>query len=363
MHRSAFTSILHLVYLWSLWRGGLNLSIGCAIAGTGMISRVHADAITAIEGAELRAVWGRDPNRTREFASRYGAEPFASYDEMLSRAKVQVVNICTPSGTHADLGIRAASAGKHVLVEKPIEIALDKADALIASCKRSNVKLGVIFQSRFLPEVLRLKKAVDDGVFGKLILGDAYVKWYRAPEYYAAGSWHGTLSLDGGGALMNQAIHTVDLLRWLMGPVESAFAFKGALRYPHIEAEDTLVANVKFSNGALGVIEAATSIRPGFKRRLEISGERGTAVLDGDNITVWEFEGQHGATGRGESVTDGSSNPASIATEGHRLQIDDFVKAIEENREPAVSGIEGRKSLELVEAIYASAREGRVVRL
>lgn len=339
------------------------MTVGFAIAGSGMISRVHAEALGAVDGAELRAVWGRNPDRTRETAARYGAQPFTDFKEMISRPEIHAVNICTPSGTHADLGILAASAGKHVLVEKPIEITLERADALISACRDNHVKLGVIFQSRFLPQVLRLKNAVDEGLFGNLILGDAYVKWYRAPEYYAAGSWHGTLALDGGGALMNQAIRTVDLLRWLMGPVASAFAFKGALRYRHIEAEDTLVGNVKFSNGALGVIEAATSIRPGFKRRLEISGERGTAVLDGDNMTVWDLDGQAGAAGQAASVTDGSSNPAAIATEGHRLQIEDFVRAINENREPAVNGIEGRKSLELVEALYSSASEGRVIRI
>lgn len=339
------------------------MTTGFAIAGSGMISRIHAEAINAIDRAELRAVWGRDPDRTRKFAAKYGAQPFTNFEEMISRAEISAVNICTPSGTHADLGIRAASSGKHVLVEKPIEITLARADSLIATCRENNVKLGVIFQSRFLPEVLRLKKAVDEGLFGKLILGDAYVKWYRAPEYYGPTSWHGTLTLDGGGALINQAIHTVDLLRWLMGPVESAFAFKGALRYPHIEAEDTLVANVKFANGALGVIEAATSVRPGFKRRLEISGECGTAVLDGDNITVWDLVGQPVETGQAASVTDGSSNPAAIATEGHRLQIEDFVRAINENSEPAVNGLEGRKSLELIEAIYTAAREGRPITL
>lgn len=163
---------------------------------------------------------------------------------------------------------------------------------------------------------------------------------------------------------MNQAIHTVDLLRWIMGPVEATFGFKGALRYPQIEAEDTLVASLRFRNGALGAIEAATSIKPGFKRRLEISGERGTVILDGDNISVWELEGTEPiGIGEGAQITDGSSNPAAISTEGHRLQIEDMVAAIREDREPAVAGREGRKSLELIEAIYTSARENRVVTL
>ncbi len=340
------------------------MEIGFGLAGTGLIARVHAEAIKAIPGARLVAVWGRDELRTRELAEFYDARAMTDYGAMLSRSDVQIVSICTPSGTHADLGIPAAAAGKHVLVEKPIEISLSRADELIRACDLHRVRLGVIFQSRFLPKVLSLKQAVDDGHFGRLLLGDAYVKWYRAPEYYAAGSWHGTLRLDGGGALINQAIHTVDLLRWTMGPVETVFALKGALRYPHIEGEDTIVATLRFRSGALGVIEAATSIAPGFKRRLEISGERGTVILDGDDISFWELAGSgRGAVGGSEQITDGSSNPAAIATEGHRRQMEDMMLAVCEDREPAVSGREGRHSLELVEAIYTSARENRAVTL
>jgi predicted dehydrogenase len=194
------------------------------------------------------------------------------------------------------------------------------------------------------------------------MIGDAYVKWYRAPEYYAD-SWHGTMALDGGGALINQAIHTVDLLRWMMGPVETAFAMKSALRYPQIEAEDTLVASLRFQNGALGVIEAATSAKPGFKRRLEISGERGTVILDGDAISVWAIDGESEDSSGGEQITDGSANPAAISNEGHRCQIEDMMKAVIEDRQPMIDGREGCKSLELVAALYASANEGRAVEL
>jgi UDP-N-acetyl-2-amino-2-deoxyglucuronate dehydrogenase len=196
-----------------------------------------------------------------------------------------------------------------------------------------------------------------------LMIGDAYVKWYRVPEYYAPGSWHGTLSLDGGGALINQSIHTVDLLRWIIGPVEKVFAMKAALRYPHIEGEDTLVASIKFKNGALGVIVAATSAKPGFKRRLEISGERGTVILDGDTISCWAIDGETIEEETGEQITDGSSNPAAISTEGHRRQIEDMIKAVKENRSPLIDGREGKKSLELVCAIYESAITGEPVTL
>lgn len=336
--------------------------IGFGIVGGGMIGAVQAAAIQQISGAKLVAVCGRDEARTAEFAAKFGCAGYTDYDRFLQHPGLQVVNICTPSGTHAELGIRAAEAGKHVLTEKPIEINLQRADTLIAACDRAGVKLGVIFQSRFLPAVQRMKRAIDEGRLGKLMLGDALVKWYRAPEYYAD-SWHGTLAMDGGGALINQAIHTVDLLRWMMGPAESAFAMKSALRYPQIEAEDTLVGTVKFQSGALGVVQAVTSAKPGFKRRLEISGERGTIILDGDAISVWAIDGEDADTGEAEHLTDGSANPAAISNEGHRRQIEDMMRAVIENRPPMIDGREGRKSLELVTALYAAANEGRPVKL
>jgi predicted dehydrogenase len=193
------------------------------------------------------------------------------------------------------------------------------------------------------------------------MLADAFVKWFREPQYYAPGSWHGTLALDGGGALINQAIHTVDLLRWIVGPVERVAAFKGALRYPHLEGEDTLVASLRFANGALGMIEAATSAKPGFKRRLELSGERGTIILEGDSIATWAVDGEEPPPLVSEQLTDGSANPAAISCEGHRRQIAEMVEAIAADRPPLLDGREGSKSLQLVEAIYAAAREERLI--
>jgi predicted dehydrogenase len=336
--------------------------IGFGVAGCGLIGKVQSEAIQSIAGARLLAVCGRDAARTADFAARFGATGYTDYDAFLRHPGLQVVNVCTPSGLHAEQGIRAAEAGKHVLVEKPIEISLERADALIAACDRTKVKLGVIFQSRFLPAARRMKQAIDEGRLGRLMLGDAIVKWYRAPEYYGDGSWHGTMALDGGGALINQAIHTVDLLQWMMGPVESAFAMKSALRYPHIEAEDTLVGSLRFRNGALGVVQAATSAKPGFKRRVEISGERGTVILDGDAIGCWAIEGEEAVTG-GEQITDGSANPAAISNEGHRRQIEDLMQAVREDRAPMIDGREGRRSLEVVAALYESSTLGAAVQL
>jgi len=337
--------------------------MGFGIAGSGMVAKVHAEAIAAIPGAKLVAVWSRDLDRAKTLASAYGAQPFTDYDAFLAHPALTVVNICTPNGAHADFSIAAARKSKHLLVEKPIEVSLEAADELIHSCDENGVKLAVIFQSRFLPAALQIRKAVDEGRLGKLILGDAYVKWYRSPEYYAD-SWHGTTALDGGGALINQAIHTADLLRWIMGPAETVFAFSSRLRYPQLEGEDTLVASIRFTNGALGVIEATTSVSPGFKRRLEISGEKGTVILDGDSIGCWALSGSDDSVPTdSETITDGSADPAAIAAEGHRRQIADMIDAIREDRDPVVTGSEGRKALELVLAIYKSAALGQPVKL
>jgi len=341
----------------------MTTEFGFGLVGCGLIGKVQAEAISSIPGARLLAVYARDEARTAEFASRFEAKAYARYEEFLGHPGLRVVTICTPNGTHAELGSKAAQAGKHVLVEKPIETDLERADALIAACERAGVKLGVIFQSRFLAETQKLKRAIAEGRLGRLLIGDAYVKWYRAPEYYAPGSWHGTISLDGGGALINQAIHTVDLLRWLMGPVETVFAMSAALRYPHLEGEDTLVASLRFRNGALGVIEAATSAKPGFKRRLEISGERGTVILDGDALACWAVDGEEAEAGAAEQLTDGSANPAAISNEGHRRQLEDMMKAVLDDRPPLIDGREGRKALEVVRALYESAASGETVRL
>ena len=340
----------------------MTTEIGFGLVGAGMIGKVHAEAIQAIPGARLVAVCGRDASKTGEFAARYGATAYSDYDAMLAHPGLHVVNVCMPSGLHAEQGMAAARAGKHVLVEKPIETTLEKADALIAACDAAQVKLGVIFQSRFLPAVRRIKQALDENRLGKLMVCDAVVKWYRAPDYYAD-SWHGTMALDGGGALINQAIHTVDLLRWFAGPVAEAFAFRNALRYPHIEAEDTLVGSLRFANGALGVVQATTSVKPGFKRRVELSGERGTIILDGDAISVWDIDGEASAASNDAQLTDGSANPAAISNEGHRLQIEDMVRAISDHRAPLLDGREGRKSLEVVMALYEAANTAGVVKL
>jgi predicted dehydrogenase len=283
---------------------------------------------------------------------------------------VQIVTIGTPSGAHLEPAVAAAKAGKHVIVEKPLEITLARCDAIIRACEANRVKLSTIFPSRFHESSVEMKRAIDGNRFGRLTLGDAYVKWYRTQAYYDSGKWRGTWELDGGGALMNQAVHSVDLLTWLMGPVAEVTAHAATIAHERIAVEDNLVAALRFANGALGVIEASTAIYPGYLKRIEIHGSEGTAVMEEEDIKVWDFArakksddaiarrmAEHKSTGGG------ASDPAAIGHHGHARQFQDVVDAIKKNREPAIDGREGRRSIEIILAIYKSAETGRSVKL
>jgi predicted dehydrogenase len=259
----------------------------------------------------------------------------------------------SPSGLHAVHGIAAAREGLHVLVEKPIDIKTERADALIAETEKAGVKLGVIFQDRMKPGVRRIKELVDRGALGTPILADARVKWYRPPEYYANSRWRGTWSLDGGAALINQGVHTVDLLLWLFGDVARVQAAMKT-RLHTIEAEDTLVALLEFESGALGVVQAATSIYPGYPRRIELTGSEGTMILEHDRLI--EAQLRHGEITSGVSETlDANPSASSSVVSDHRAHqavLEDFIRAIETNSRPACDGHEGRRSLALIESIY-----------
>lgn len=338
--------------------------LGFGIAGAGLIAEVHAAAIAESSLTRLVAIWSRSQASAERLASRHDVPAFSDYGEFLRAPGLGAVAVCTPSGNHLEPALEAARAGKHVMVEKPIEIDLERADRIIAQCRESGVTLGVIFQSRFLRSVRQIKEAIQQGWLGEPVMGTAEVKWFRAPEYYAPGGWHGTLALDGGGALINQAIHTIDLLLWLMGPVESVQAYTARRRYPHIEGEDTAVAALRFGSGALGSIVGATSVYPGFSRILAVHGSRGTLVLEGTRIGVARFEDRalEEQFVKPEEVRDhGVSDPRVSDTEPHRLQYEDFAQAVFQNRPPAIDGPEGRRSLELVRAIYESAERGTAV--
>lgn len=346
------------------------MSIGIGIVGCGMIANFHARAIADAEGAHLVGACSRSKDEYEPFATEHGCKGYASLEEMLADDAIGAVSICTPSGLHMDPAVAAAKAGKHVIVEKPLEITTERCDQIINACEEAGVRLTVTFQSRFHESSRLMKQAVDSGRFGKITMGDAYVKWFRSQAYYDSGQWRGTWKLDGGGALMNQAIHSVDLLLWLMGPVKQISAMTSTLTHERIEVEDVAVATLQFESGALGVIEATTTAYPGALKRIEISGSEGSAVLEEEDIKAWEFAKEDpsdekirvemvGKTGSGG----GAADPSAIDHHGHTMVFEEMVKSINENRPSIVDGCEGRRSVEVICAIYESAKTGQIVKL
>lgn len=346
------------------------MALGFGIVGTGMISNFHAKALADVRGAKLVACFDRAAERAEAFAKEQGCAAYDSLDDMLASDEVDCVAVATPSGAHMEPAVAAAKAGKHVLIEKPLEITLKRCDKIIKECEKAGVKLAAVFPSRFHDSFVALKKAVDKNRFGRLTLGDAYVKWYRTQEYYDSGAWRGTWALDGGGALMNQAIHTVDLLTWLMGPVVEIQAITDTLAHERIEVEDVAVATLRFENGALGVIEATTAAYPGYLKRIELHGSHGSAVVEEEDIKKWDFakklksdDAIHKAMASSKSTGGGAADPSAIGHHGHALQIADFVKAIKKDTTPSVDGHEGRRSVEIIQGIYKAAQTGKSVKL
>ena len=332
------------------------------LIGAGNISATHARAAIAA-GLEIGGVWSRDFERAVALAQQFGGRACESLEALLGERGIDLVAIGTASGVHADQAMAAARAGKHVLVEKPLDIATARIDELNIVVREAGVKLGVFFQDRLKPDVLVLKNLVDAGALGAPVLGSARVKWHRSPEYYALSRWRGTYALDGGGALMNQAIHTVDLLLWMMGPI-TRIAARTATRLHKIESEDTAVAVLEFESGALGVIEAGTSIYPGYPRRLELTGTNGTVVLEGDKIASRDLmveppsEDAAPSAGMAESKSGAVAASSHVVADAsaHQRVFEDFLEAIQTGRRPACDGHEGRKSVAVIEAIYESAK-------
>jgi len=346
------------------------MTTGFGIVGCGMISNFHAQAIDQIDDAEIVACFDTYAPGAERFAEQHGVTGYTDLDKMLADDRVDIINICTPSGAHRDAAVAAANAGKHVVVEKPLEITLQRCDDIINACRDNNVKLCTILPSRFSPANQALKAAIDSGKFGHLTLGDTYVKWWRSQEYYDSGGWRGTWKLDGGGSYMNQAIHNVDLIYWFMGEVESVSALTSTVAHERIEVEDVGVAALKFKNGALGTIEATTAAYPGLLKRTEIHGTKGSVVVEQDDVALWDFESltdedylTRGKFAAKVGGTGGASDPSAISPEGHRKQLADLIEAIAEDRDPLVNGPEGRKSVEIILAIYQSSWTGQRVDL
>jgi predicted dehydrogenase len=343
---------------------------GFGIIGCGMISNFHARAIRDVRGAELVACFDTVPAAADRLAESTGCKAYHNLDAMLADPAVEVVTIGTPSGTHMEPAVAAARAGKHVIVEKPLEITLRRCDRIIEACEKAGVVLSTIFPSRFHDTNVTLKKAIDQGRFGRLTVGDAYVKWYRTQQYYDSGAWRGTWELDGGGALMNQAIHSVDLLIWLMGQIAEIRAQIGLLAHERIAVEDVAIATVRFANGAMGVIEASTAIYPGYLKRIEIHGTAGSAVIEEEDIVKWDFAKKRVSDAAVEQMMaqrrsggGGAADPAAIGHHGHAKQFADVLKAIKKGGTPLIDGREGRRSVEVILGVYKAAETGRPVRL
>jgi predicted dehydrogenase len=330
-----------------------------ALIGAGNISGTHARAAAAVPDVVVAAVYGANPEKTAQLAATYGARAYESLEACLAHRPLDGVIIGSPSGLHAAQGIAAAERGLHVLVEKPIDVTLERADALIAAADRADVRLGVLFQDRAQPPFVALRQALASGRLGRPLLASARVPWYRPPEYYSRSKWRGTWALDGGGALMNQGIHTVDLLHWLIGPVRRVSARTATLRH-QIEVEDTVMAVLECASGALATYEATTAAYPGYPRRLELSTTEGTVVVENsDVIAVDGVDGAGDLLSRAPSSTNAAeSSPVVDDVRGHRRPIEDFVDAVRVGRAPACDGREARHSLALALAMYESARAG-----
>lgn len=344
------------------------LSLGFGLIGAGMIADFHARAIAAARGAHVVGVASRTPEGASAFARRHDiAFATASVEELVAQSAIDAVCITTPSGLHRGPALAAIRAGKHLMIEKPIDATVEGTDEILHAADKAGVRVGSIFQARFGDAAKVVKAAIDAGRFGSLVLCSAYVKWHRTKQYYTG--WKGNLALDGGGALMNQAIHAVDLLQWFAGMPSEVFGWTTRRVHVGIESEDTACATLRFANGALGTIEASTAVWPGWSRRLEICGESGSAVLEDDDIARWEFQDKQAEdeairkTRESTTMGSGASAPNAISFEGHRRQIQDFIDAIRDNRPPVIDGREARKAVALIRAIYDSAARGAPIPL
>jgi len=338
------------------------------IVGAGLIADFHARAIADIPNTKLVACCDTVAAKANKLADKYSCQAFESYEDMFNSADIDIATIATPSGLHMGPAIAAAKAGKHVICEKPLEVTLKRVDSIINAHKKAGTMLGGVFQNRFTDAQTALREAINSGRFGVITYAGVYVPWWRTDEYYKD-SWHGTWKLDGGGALMNQSIHMVDMLCDLMPPVESVQSFTATLGHPQIEAEDTAVAILRFANGALGIIYGTTASYPGQFKRLEITGTKGTVIYLEDSFTVWQFADEKPQDeqirkkfGKIKGLG-GVADPAAISHQLHTRNFKAFINALESGKDFSLSGTEARKAVELILAIYKAAKEQTIVKL
>jgi len=351
------------------------------IIGCGVIGPTHATAIASLPEARLVAVTDLDPARARSLADEHGATPYTDIQEMLDRTDLDVVAVCTPSGLHGAHACQAMRSGRHVIVEKPMEITRPAMDRMLRVQEETGVKLAVISQHRFDAASQQVHDLVTGGAFGRLVLGTAHVPWWRAQAYYDSGAWRGTWELDGGGVLMNQSIHSIDLLQWMMGPVRGVHAYTDTLAH-RMETEDVAVAVLRFASGALGTISATTAAYPGVTTRIDVFGDKGSAVIEDDRLGylrlarddradrndvgaygVGARDRAHAASGQEKGGESTAADPAALSANTHALQIADMIRAIRDDGAPLVDGRAARHPVEIILAVYESARTGQEVTL
>ena len=333
------------------------------LLGGGNISDTHARAARAIPGVEIAAIYGANREKAERLAQAYGGTVYDDIERFLDHRPLDIVAIGSPSGLHADQAIAAIRRGIHVLSEKPLDVTTAKVDAVIAAADRGGVKVGVFFQDRLKPDIAAMKSMIVSGQLGKPIFAAGHVRWYRPPEYYTTSRWRGTRALDGGGALMNQAIHTVDVLQWLFGPVARVGGRTATLLHS-IQTEDTAAAVLEFESGALGIIEATTSSYPGYARRVDVSGSEGTLILEGDKLVATDLRarGTQASTVTAEPPPENAASATVSDSVPHQRIFEDFIRAIRENAVPVCDAREARPSVAIIEAIYRSAESGKFER-
>ena len=330
---------------------------GIAIVGCGVIADIHAQAIELLENGQLISVYSRSEDNARKIGKKYNVDFCTDWDSFIQDDRIDMVSICTPSGTHLDVGLKAAMAGKHVVVEKPIEVNVERGRELVDFCLKSGVHLAVIFQNRYLDGVIKAKKMITNGDIGDIFHADGHIKWYRSQEYYESAAWRGTFALDGGGVLINQAIHTIDLLRYLVDDIDYIFGQIGTFTHHDIEGEDDSVAALRFKNGALGTIVASTSIIPARSRMIEIHGKSGTLVLEGDKLIINRNHAEERSFVQKHKPVGADSPLQGFSAELHRRQFEEIINSINQNKQPNVSGDDSLKTLAIIRAIYESSEK------
>ncbi len=353
--------------------------IGTALLGCGKVGETHAAALASLPASRLIAVFDPQPERAAAFAARFGGKPYFDLPALLANPDIEAASICTPHPTHPELTVACAQQGWHVLVEKPMAVDLQGCDRMIAATDAAGVKLGVISQRRFYEPVQRVKRAIDTGKIGRPVLGVLMVFGWRDEGYYRLDPWRGKWATEGGGVMLTQTTHQIDLFQWFMGPMAELFGYWANLNHPYVEVEDTVVACVRFVSGALGNIVLSNSQKPGFYAKVHVHGENGASVgvqTDGGSPLIfgvpqtifppindiWTVPGEADLLSKWQAEDEARCQQVDVMAHYHALQIADFLDAILNDRAPAVDGCEGRKHVELFTAVYRSQRDGRPVK-